>query len=1487
MKKLFIALLVCIYMVTAVFPAFLPVTTFAEGEQDTESAEFEIIQSDDVWEIVDPVEGSGSEEPEEPGVPEEGSESEEPGAPEEGDGSDEPDEPAEDTGSDESGAPEAGDGSDEPDEPAEDSDNKEPSAPTEGEEIWEIVDPDDTDVTWEIILDELDLDEEETGLVWQLYYDYIVEQGDKIFEDPDCYVGYEAAFEIIAWDNFRYAQDPTVPGEETYIEKEALLDEQGKSIRVRIVGHAVDAEGQVWYQIEAAPGYVLPDVLAANPYVLQLAKDYAELSFVILPLKGMFLGETVEFLKKPEAATRFTEVSTADLPDFVDVMPTGEYWYGDAWYDLGDVSSWGVEYQYVADESILLIPPEVTVAYETLCNAESAQELEEIWKSMPESLQNKFTDKHLAGLEKRYAELGGVEYTAVVEYNGVPLNVSVSGPIPMSGVSLQVAPVSSAAVMNEGFDIRSATDIITALDIKMLRDDGSEWQPEAGEQVTIAIDVAGLGIEDESIVRLHHKHGDEIYTFDIFVVLDGKVTVGTNGFSTFAVTEVPNTQPAQNATEYGNNAAISMQVGEEKIFYVNTEQNWQNNRNWVGTWQVTDTSGAIFYEVYSTQEPNYNRGMYVPWIRIVALKEATNVTLTFRYANITYNNNNQAQNVNNRGTETHSLTITAPKAADGRALYLKDDVNNSGRIIATLVDGNGNEIENGLAGAALTWSRSDNKLIAPAAYEDGFYSVNIAKDHGGLVEARKNSPVTYTAVAILADGSQETARYTVHYQSEILNASFEEPVMTSNSYIYYPNGWAGLLWKTTAPGTEGNLIRDIEFGTVSRGANDFGVTQASSGTQFAELNAEEFGALYQDIISVPGEEIDWEFTHAPRRKQNWTTNRTANKMFIVIGPTEKAQELTTQQQLEALGAAAKNAASTQGQAINNQFLNGQIPVTVTYDDATYSVWYHDAGAPGTNQTSNWTELSGSYLVPDKQYRTRLFFVTDRTDNDYQNFGNLIDSARAGQYMTYLIEYYEQTYENGELVTHRLDGDESSEALIYSDVKLNNYKTLIEKEGDYLYKILVNNATYPYDLYYDTRNPEQAYLYVQKYSGTPIDYDEDTNRTYEQYDIVLQVFLRDTVVAVQKELEFPDTLSEVHKLQIMEDLKKTEDRGYKASFSLIPEDGGKVTDPDASVVLADRDPAGKYTGFVALGENPELEHSYRVEETSTTEIPGLVLESVTFGVKRYELGKYKDTLDPISYDETQITGDGELVSSAIRLEGNIKIADVTVVNQYKEKETTIYYKAIGNGKVALDETAGPDQEFEDTPTEKLLYYSGQAKGAEIHNGNGATFKGWYKDEACTIPVTAADGVFDKETGSFKPNANIINADEVTFYAKFITNSIVINRTNGEPGQSFVYHVSGTTTPKAGETPQQIDLYVTVTCGLDGTGSREILEVLNGNYTVTEVDDWSWRYPGNTENLSVDKENADIYYANFGSSMDKPNWLSGLADAVQNVFKGVTS
>ena len=1228
-----------------------------------------------------------------------------------------------------------------------------------------------------------------------------------------------------------------------------------------------------------------------NPYILNLESAEDTPALVVLPLQGMFIGDKVIVQRQNVMASAYVELNTADLPEVFDVTPVEG-----GWYDIGDVSRW-VEnvpdnsFRYVSEAYVQLVPPELTVAKAELKNlqqVDSFAEYVEYWQELPQCVQNILEQQYATQMEELMNALQSVKHETTVDFNGTPLRVEVQGAIPKTSVALNVQVVDSAAVLSQGFDIKNATEIIAALDIKLLKQDGTEWQPEDGNQIAVSIGMSELGYADGSIVRMHHKHGDYINTFDIFVVLDGKVTLKVHGFSVFAVTRANSTQKADNVTYNtdGQNPknTITMTVGQDKVFY--------NDRNTDRcTWQVEDTSGAIYYTVHSDGTPSSGT-LDVPWIRIVALKESANVTLTFRYGN------------NGNNTETYKLVIEAPKATNKRTLYLKDDVNRTGRIIATLVDKDGKEIENGLAGAAFSWVRSDNAFIVPHAYGDDNASVNIAVDHAGLVEARKKDgkfdPIKYTVTAVLSDGETLEASYTVYYQSEILNSTFESPRATKNNYTFYPNGWPEMYWKTTAPGTGSKLTNDIEYGSLATGLSgtEFGVPRAADhdqgGVQFAELNAEAVGTLYQDIITAPGEEIEWSFAHAARRSiDDWASNA-GNAMFIVIGATEAAQKLTSQDDLTELGNAAKTNAQNAG--ISADFLAGKVSVEAKdKNGATYIVWYHDAGVVPSNGNINqyypadknygWTLLEGSYVVPEGQYRTRIFFASD---SNKANFGNLIDAARAGQYKTYLVEYFIESFV-GE--TRKVEPFESQfvsgEALVYSFVELNGLEGFLKGTiGDkyyYLHKIEINGQNYPYNIRYQ----DKASMYIENYPGTATD-PTGKNTDYSQYDIVMQVYLRDTVVAVQKIIEFPTAMTTEQKLQLIDSLED----GYEAQFSLIA--GGDVYNAVNGSVITQRSPDGSYVGYISMDNGktqPPRDVSYTLTETDTTPLPGLKLVSTTYDTTMYKNGGATTAKPVHSEDSSKFTLSNETGT----------VAEIVVKNTYEEKQTVIEYKAVGKGKVIWLGTGA--QQYEDAPTETLAFYSGKAIGAKPEAGSGATFVGWFLDEACTQPVQLKDGVQGSDN-SFKPNANIIDKEKITFYAKFDTGAIFIERTGAEKDQVFVYRVVGGTGDHA------LDTYITVKCNENGYGVGSILEVADGTYYITEIKDWSWRFSTSDESMVVkrvevtseqdpdddDDDDDDDELAKLGTTGQKVKatfsaprssdyWLSGISDVIKNVFKTV--
>ncbi|MBQ7398643.1 MAG: InlB B-repeat-containing protein [Clostridia bacterium] len=143
-----------------------------------------------------------------------------------------------------------------------------------------------------------------------------------------------------------------------------------------------------------------------------------------------------------------------------------------------------------------------------------------------------------------------------------------------------------------------------------------------------------------------------------------------------------------------------------------------------------------------------------------------------------------------------------------------------------------------------------------------------------------------------------------------------------------------------------------------------------------------------------------------------------------------------------------------------------------------------------------------------------------------------------------------------------------------------------------------------------------------------------------------------------------------------------------------------------------------------------------------------------------------------------------------------------------------------------------------------------------------FVGWFLDEACTIPVTAEHGDLDGNT--FKPSKEKMKANgegDNIYYAKFrlLAGDLTIVRQGASDNtQMFVYKVTNET-----------DLTIWVT--IMGNGSTTIHDLPFGNYTITQENDWSWRYgdPG-FPGLSFTHDGTNEATFNYNS---RNQWLTG--------------
>lgn len=116
---------------------------------------------------------------------------------------------------------------------------------------------------------------------------------------------------------------------------------------------------------------------------------------------------------------------------------------------------------------------------------------------------------------------------------------------------------------------------------------------------------------------------------------------------------------------------------------------------------------------------------------------------------------------------------------------------------------------------------------------------------------------------------------------------------------------------------------------------------------------------------------------------------------------------------------------------------------------------------------------------------------------------------------------------------------------------------------------------------------------------------------------------------------------------------------------------------------------------------------------------------------------------------------------------------------------------------------------------------------------------------------------------------------TYIIHVTTGEMLIRKTGHDasidPGQVFLFHVVGTSGKAIG-----IDLIVPV----HGNGYARVTDLPIGNYTVTELTGWSWRYTPDSvsKNVTLTKGENRVTFAN---SRTENSWLDG-NHSVQNIF-----
>ena len=235
--------------------------------------------------------------------------------------------------------------------------------------------------------------------------------------------------------------------------------------------------------------------------------------------------------------------------------------------------------------------------------------------------------------------------------------------------------------------------------------------------------------------------------------------------------------------------------------------------------------------------------------------------------------------------------------------------------------------------------------------------------------------------------------------------------------------------------------------------------------------------------------------------------------------------------------------------------------------------------------------------------------------------------------------------------------------------------------------------------------------------------------------------------------------------------------------------------------------------------------------------------------------------------TLVSAENQSINIAIE-DGETAVKNVKTF-YYTEQTVDIKYEVVGpDGCGTLDN-------YQDA---QLKVTTGEVNGSTPTANDGFKFVGWYKNEDCTQPVDA-DWVKDSKLTPGKTKnygtaeKPVMGYEAATYYAKFEYDVAYLTITKQgwediDEEQSFLFDVTG---------PNGYSQRVVI----KGNGSVTIKGLKIGEYTVTEVTSWSWRYDAKSSSQSITLQPAQTNAVNFVNSRSNHKWLGGDAYS-NNVF-----
>lgn len=292
------------------------------------------------------------------------------------------------------------------------------------------------------------------------------------------------------------------------------------------------------------------------------------------------------------------------------------------------------------------------------------------------------------------------------------------------------------------------------------------------------------------------------------------------------------------------------------------------------------------------------------------------------------------------------------------------------------------------------------------------HKLNVALD-SCVAKAGTGERLYYKVEAIGATTKSASAQ--VPYYLQLQNGDFETPDLhkmqvaytqtgvlpglpylsdatTRSHFVQLADSTDGLIWKTTgksahwtddpavqADETQWQHYIEIVDGTKHDYGDGYGPNDlylcynnadgAYHGNQFAELNCEAYGALYQDILTVPGSTLHWSLAHRGRNG--------ADTMVLLVAPVTVAEQIT--------GILTKASKSDDMDSVRKA-----LDQQVDYNGVKTSIRSFMVGGEMTDGNEAWGVHKGDYVVNAGQFVSRFFFLAVSTQTGNRKEGNYLD-----------------------------------------------------------------------------------------------------------------------------------------------------------------------------------------------------------------------------------------------------------------------------------------------------------------------------------------------------------------------------------------------------------------------------------------------------------------------------------------------------------------